>query len=91
MTREEMEERLGPHMIGTLERYIEHGIPTGGFVEAVLSNDLFDAMARADDINQHLIHEIVSWIYNYAPSSCHGSRERCFQWIKAGGEKGQTL
>lgn len=69
----------------TLIRYIEKGIPTGGFLEAVLSNDLFEAMARADDFNRHQIFEIVSWIYNYAPSSCHGSGLVYAAWIRKGG------
>lgn len=32
----------------SLRLYIEHRIQPGGFLTSVLSNDLFDAVARAD-------------------------------------------
>lgn len=65
----------------SLERYINEGIPTGGFLRAVLSNDLFDAYARADNNNVKFMREIVKALYNYAPSACHGSREAYKQWL----------
>ena len=80
---------IPPLVRDTLMRYIEFGIPTGGFLEAVLSNDLFEAMGRADSENRHQIFEIVSWIYNYAPGNCHGSRQIYNNWIAEGGLSGR--
>lgn len=65
-----------------LERYIEQGVPTGGFLRAVLSNDLFDAFARADLDNRNTLFDIVSWIYNNAPSNCHGSEKVYKDWLE---------
>ena len=72
---------IRPDVLDSLKRYIEHGIPTGGFLEAVLSNDLREAIGRADDYNMRTLPEIVSWIYNEAPSGCWGSPKRVTEWI----------
>lgn len=65
-----------------LNNYIEHGIPTGGFLEAVINNDLFQAVARADDRNIRVIPSIVSYLYNEAPSTCWGSNQRMEHWVE---------
>ena len=65
----------------SLKRYIEHRIPTGGFLEAVLSNDLKEAIGRADEDNMRVLPEIVGWLYNEAPSSCWGSPQRVKEWL----------
>ena len=71
------------HTKGALERYILRGIPPGGFLEAVLSNDLKGAFARADIENRNAMYEIVTWIHNYAPSGCWGSKDRVNEWLKS--------
>lgn len=71
------------HTQGALERYIVHGIEPGGFLTAVLCNDLMGAMSRADIDNKRAIHDICSWIYNEAPSSCHGSYEKMENYIRS--------
>lgn len=65
----------------SLDRYAEHGIPTGSFLRAVLSNDLTEAVCRADDENRRDLLEIVKYVYNEMPSMCHGSSERVSQWV----------
>lgn len=65
----------------SLMRYIEHRIPPGGFLKAFLSNDLIDAMGRADHINKEQFHEIASWLYSYAPSDCFGSCQKVAAWL----------
>lgn len=69
---------LGP----SLQRYIEHRIPMGGFMTAVLKNNLKEACARADHINKNLIFEIVEWLYNEAPSGCWGSPNNVEAWLQ---------
>ena len=64
-----------------LKRYVEHHIPTGDFLKAVLENDLTEAVARADDENQRVIPIYVSWLYNEAPSKCWGSPEAVRAWL----------
>lgn len=77
------------HMHGAVERYIMHGIPGGSFLNAVLSNDLQGAFARADLENQHAMHGWAQFIYNYLPASAHGSPEQVAEWIASGGLIGQ--
>ena len=67
----------------TLRAYIEQGVHPGGFLTAFLCGDLFDAMARADDINQHQFYSLTGWLYNYAPSGCYGSPQKVAEWMKA--------
>ena len=71
-----------------IERYVEFGVPTGSFLQAVLENDLMEAMGRADDDNRNDIFEICSYIYNETPSACHGSPEKVKQWKSHNGMQG---
>ena len=75
-------ESLPEGLRGGIERYIEHGIRPGSFLEAVLTNDLFSAFGRADLINRHRMFDICMWIYNEAPSQCWGSKEKVEAWIE---------
>jgi len=75
-----MNNRIPDHMVGAIERWIEHGIPPGDFLMAVLCNDLKEAVGRADDINVTLLPAYVSYFYNDAPSQCWGSPEKVLAW-----------
>jgi len=70
----------------TLDRYVNDRIPTGGFLRAVLANDLFEAVGRADIFNQRALVQICGYIYNDIPSSCWGSYEIVDKWLEKGGE-----
>ena len=72
----------------TIDAYVESGRPTGGFVKAVLSNDLQEAFGRADAENTAAMKGIVIYLYNDCPADCWGSPERYLTWIKQGGLKG---
>ncbi len=65
-----------------IDCYVDNGVPTGSFLYAVLSNDLFEAIARADDENQLALATICRYIDNYTPSTCHGSPEKVRDWFK---------
>ena len=69
------------HMIGGLRRYIEFGIEPGGFLEAVLCNDLKNAVGRADNTNKHRLNDYIMFLYNFAPSDWRGSPEKYQAWI----------
>lgn len=73
---------MNPNFLGALERYTKHRIRTGSFLEAVLSNDLFDACARADQETARDLHEIVKYIFNTLPMDCYGSREKVDAWLR---------
>jgi len=65
-----------------LQRYAESGIPTGGFLQAVLENNLMEAVARADQFNLPALPHICSYIYNTLPMACHGSPKRVEEWLQ---------
>lgn len=69
---------------GALTRYVEKRIATGSFLYAVLTNNLFDAIAQADESNVNALRAIVRYIYNELPGGCWGSVETVNEWL--GGE-----
>lgn len=68
-----------------LADYIMKGAEPGGFLCALLGNDLRDAIARADDENRKRIVDYVAFLNSKAPARCWGSRERVDAWIDKGG------
>jgi len=65
-----------------VDQYVDHGVPTGSFLRAVLENDLFEAVAKADYHNKLALAAICEYIYNYTPTTCHGSPEEVAAWLK---------
>lgn len=65
----------------SLKLYVERRIPPGGFLTAVLENNLFEAFGRADLTNRHALFDITAYIYNKLPSSCWGSPEKVDNWL----------
>lgn len=64
----------------SLERWEQHGIYPGGFLCAVLENDLQGAFAKADTGNLNALHAIVKYVYNRMDARCWGSREKMTAW-----------
>lgn len=73
-------ELLPAYLRGGMYRYIEFGVPPGSFLTAVLTNDLREACARADDNNRVRLWEIVRWLHNEAPAPCWGSPQKMSDW-----------
>ena len=71
-------------LIKSLTYYVEHHSETGGFLRAVLENDLTEAIGRADLDNLLILKDIVGYIFNELPMSCWGSKEKVKAWLKAG-------
>jgi hypothetical protein len=65
-----------------LKGYVEDGRPVGGFLTAVICNDLSEAIGRADEGNYAALLDIVAWLYNEAPGSCWGSVEKFEAWTE---------
>ncbi len=70
--------------IDSLRRYADHKTPTGGFLRAVLANDLMEAIGRGDVFNIQALPEICRYIYNDIPLSCWGSYENVDNWLETG-------
>ena len=51
----------------SITRYVEHAVKPGGFLTAVLSNDLRNATGRADQQNLVALPAIVRWFANHCP------------------------
>jgi hypothetical protein len=62
--------------VDSIRRFVDHGIPTGGFLRAVLANDLMEAVGRADESSLVNLADICRYVYNDIPANAHGSYER---------------
>ena len=80
---------LPKHMRGAARRYVEEGILPGDFLAAVLCNDLMESYVNADNINVSSMRSWVMWLYNDAPSACHGSMDIVRGWCELGGLHGK--
>lgn len=69
-------------MMSAIERYANWGIPPGGFLTAVICNDLFNAVGLADKENLVNLSAYVSYFYNEVPSQCWGSKEKMTAWVE---------
>ena len=64
-----------------LENYITNRWGPGGFLTAVLENDLCGAFGRADSHNLAELANIVRFIYNRIPAEAWGSRDKVSKWL----------
>ena len=82
--------RLVPkHIREGLDRHISRGEVTGGFLTALLENNLSAAILQADDINARRLRDIVLFLENEAPEGCWGSEAQVEAWRKRGGLAGR--
>ncbi len=70
------------HTQSGINNYVCNGVPTGSFLRAVLSNDLFEAFCRADSDNTENMLGIVTFIYNYVPGCCYGNVAKVKEWLR---------
>jgi hypothetical protein len=73
-------DEIPEYTMSALKRYVVDGIHPGGFLMAVLENDLSRAVSAADDQNIKVIPQIACFIYNRVPAHCWGSREKVSAW-----------
>lgn len=74
--------RLPDEIKASIDRYVQHGIPTGGFLQACIENDLREAVGRADFHNMHVLPAIVGYLYNECPMNCWGRKGIFKEWIQ---------
>lgn len=65
-----------------IDRYVDAGVPTGSFLHAVLSNDLFGAVNKADADNSVALYDVCWYVQGYTPTLCHGDPERVSKWLR---------
>lgn len=74
------------HMREGIALYIEHGIPhIGSFMRAILTCDLRECVACADDENVEHLVDYVRFFYNYCPNGSTGTPENVKMWQSLGG------
>jgi len=71
------------YMMDGLFLYLAHGIPPGGFLTAVLSNDFMGSIERADNNNKLALVGWARLLYNELPSFSWGTPEKVQEWIDA--------
>lgn len=72
-----------PHNLQAgLVAYINEGTETGGFLRAVLENDLMSAIARADAHSLAWFVPLCQCILHHAPDGCYGSKEKVEKWLE---------
>ena len=79
--------RLPRHLQGGVKRYIEKGIPPGGFLTAVITNNLRLAIGHADPTSLAALTDIVQFFHNESPSDCWGTPEKMKLWMETGYKK----
>ena len=70
------------HIRESLDRYVNERMQPGGFLLAMLSNDLRETIGRADENNLRVLPHIFSYVYNRMPSNCWGTPEKVALWLK---------
>lgn len=69
------------HMHYALILYIDKRIKPGSFLLAVLSNDLADAVGRADDTNIYCLRNYVRFLKWEVPYNSWGSPTAVQDWL----------
>ena len=67
-----------------IRAYADKHIPPGGFIRAVLENDLMGSFHRADVENKAHMTQIVAYVYNEIPANIWGSVSIVKDWIAQG-------
>jgi len=67
-------------MMDGITRYIERGVIPGSFLQAVITNNLAEAVGQADHENINNLPAFVNYFYQHAPSACWGSQEKMQSW-----------
>ena len=81
------EDKVPEHLLKGLIAWGNKHHRVGDFLTAVLSNDLWKAVAYADDDSMKSLKFIVMFIHNELPNNCHGSKQVVVEWIKAMNEE----
>ncbi len=76
-----LERGVPEHDIESLVMYLTKGRPLGGFLEAVVDNDLHGAIARADMANRLRLPEIMLFLDRDAPKGAFGFKGAYDNWL----------
>lgn len=93
MTERELVESMAAfavpgHLRGGVARWIMTGTEPGGFLQAVLINDLKGAVTRGEPSSRAGLLQLVGWLIAEAPPMCWGSEGAYVDWVSSGGWQG---
>lgn len=77
----ELRAAIPDHLLDGLDAYIADYRRPGGFLEAVLENNLLLAICRANEQSLGALVAIVRYLLQCAPSKCWGSRAAVALWL----------
>jgi hypothetical protein len=80
---------LPEHCHAGFADYVIKGVPPGGFLFALLTNDLRRTFERADGENIKRILDYLKFLYSDCPAQCWGSEEAVEKWINRNGMMGE--
>jgi hypothetical protein len=76
---------LPEHMREGAQESVELGREPGGFLRALLSDQLVAAWQRADSENRAALGIWINWLLGEPPMTCWGSPAKVQAWIDRGG------
>lgn len=82
--------KVPEHLRDGLRGYVLDGQPVGGFLTAVIENDLLNAVNLADEQSLAGLRPLMLCLYNDAPSPCWGSPDLHQAWLAQGGVAGMV-
>jgi len=65
---------LPHHLEPGLRNWLIHGVKPGGFLTAVITNDLEQAVVRMDIFSAATLKQLVLWLVNHAPEGSYGPK-----------------
>lgn len=73
--------KLPEYMRRGMKLYLEYGEELGGFLKAVLANDLHFAVKRADGTNRFNLLTYIDFFLGQLPDRSWGSYENVYYWM----------
>jgi len=70
----EYTKKIPAPVLHAIQRHAATGASTGHFVNAIMRNDLFEAVARADAESLAALREIIWYVYNQLDCRCWGPK-----------------
>ena len=74
-----------------LRNYVMNHRDPGGFLTAVLSNDLMETVLRSSLDCRHSIPQIFEYIFRHCPGNCWGNAEAVKAWVSVPNQNRQHL
>lgn len=74
---------IEPRFKEAIDRYANEGKLPGGFLSAVLANNLTESFKRADAGALENLPHIIAYCYWEIPGVCWGSPEKVERWVNS--------